>query len=342
MKKLVVGLVVAFFIILFAGGVYYWQYTKSPKYSLLQAKNAFEQHDLNNFEKYVDVEGITNSLIDQLLEISTERKQPKDEWEQLGESLGKGLVTLLKPQLSKLARQQIAKLVETGKLEENRQRTKSEEPDFSLSDIWNKAGGEKAGFQGIEYIKKEGKIAYVGLIFFHKEYNTELILDLKMRDKGGYWKVAELRNFADYMKKLDKLEIKRINELNAPIIEEMRKTLAVEEVQKRSKTDDWGIDKKVIFTVKVRNNGKKEIDEYKILLICNLDGKELKRLTIVDDDNIAPGDIGGGSWSTDVNMFMTGDNLLFDAPQSKLKINAEIQYIEFTDGSVIELQKKGE
>lgn len=343
MKKLVVGLVVAFFIILFVGGVYYWQYTKSPKYSLLQAKNAFEQHDLNNFEKYVDVEGITNSLIDQLLEISTEKEQPKDKWEQLGESFGKGLVTLLKPQLSKLARQQIAKLVETGKLEKKRQRTKSEEPDFSLSDIWNKAGGEKAGFQGIEYIKKEGKIAYVGLKFFHKEYNTELILDLKMRDKGGYWQVAELSNFADYMKKLDELETKRINELNAPIIDEMKKTLVVEEIKKRSKTDDWGINKKVIFTVKVRNNGKKEIDKYKILLICNsLDGKELKRLTIVDDVNIAPSDIGGGSWSTDVNMFMKGDNLLFDTPQSKLKINAEIQHIEFTDGSVIELHKKGE
>ena len=75
MKKLVVGLIVAFLIILSAGGVYYWQYTKSPRYSLLQAKNAFEQHDLNNFEKYVDVEGITNSLIDQLLEISTEKEQ---------------------------------------------------------------------------------------------------------------------------------------------------------------------------------------------------------------------------------------------------------------------------
>lgn len=343
MKKLVVGLIVAFLIILSAGGVYYWQYTKSPRYSLLQAKNAFEQHDLNNFEKYVDVEGITNSLIDQLLEISTEKEQSKDEWEQLGESLGKGLVTLLKPQLSKLARQQIAKLVETGKLEEEQQRTKSEEPDFSLSDIWNKAGGEKAGFQGIEYIKKEGKIAYVGLKFFHEEYNTELILQLKMRDKGGYWQVAELSNFADYMKKLGELETKRISELNAPIIEEMKNTLIVEEIKKRSKTDDWGIDKKVIFTVKLRNNGKKEIDKYKILLICNsLDGKELKRLTIVDDDNIAPGNIGGGSWSSDVNMFMTGDNLLFDTPQSKLKISAEIQCIKFTDGSVLELHEKGE
>jgi len=259
MKKLVVGLVVAFFIILFAGGVYYWQFTKSPKYSLLQAKKAFEQHDLVSFEKYVDVEGITNSLIDQMLEIATEQEKPKGEWEQWGESIGKGLVTLLKPQLSKLAKQQIAKLVETGKLEEEQQKTKSEEPDFSLSDIWNKAGGKKAGFQGIEYIKKEGKIAYVGLKFFYKEYNTKLILDLKMRDKGGYWQVAELSNFADYMKKLDELETKRINELNAPIIEKMKKTLVIEKIDKRNKTDDWGIYKRWYLPLKSETIVKRKL-----------------------------------------------------------------------------------
>ncbi len=343
MKKLIVGLVVACFVILGAGGVYYWQYTKSPKYSLLQAKNAFGQHDLATFEKYVDVEGITNSIIDQMLETATELEQPKDEWEQLGETLGKGLVTLLKPQLSKLAKQQIAKLVETGKLEEEQQSTKSGEPDFSLSDIWNKAGGEKAGFQGIEYIKKEGKIAYAGLKFFHKEYNTDLILDLKMRDKGGYWQVAELSNFADYMKKMDELETKRISELNAPIIEAMEKTFVVEEIGKRNKTDDWGIDKKVIFSLRLRNDGQKEIDEYKVLLTCySLDGRELKSLSLVDDENILPGKTGGGAWSTDVNMFMTSDDLLFDAPQSDLDINVNIQYVKFTDGTELKLFKKGQ
>jgi len=195
-----------------------------------------------------------------MLETATEQEKPKDKWEQLGESIGKGLVALLKPQLSKIAKQQIAKFVETGTLKEERKKTESSEPDFSLSDIWNKAGGEKAGFQGIEYIKKEGKIAYVGLKFFQKKYNTDLILDLKMRDRGGYWQIAELSNFADYIKRMDELETKRINELNAPIIETMEKTLVIEEIQKRNKTDDWGIDKKVIFSVQVKNNGEKEID----------------------------------------------------------------------------------
>jgi len=341
MKKIVIGLVIVCSLILGAVGLYYWQYTKSPKYSLWQAKKAFKQHDLVSFEKYVDVEGITNSLIDQILKTVTEQEKPKNEWEQLGESIGKGLVVLLKPQLSKLAKQQIAKLVETGRLEDEHQKKNSNKSDFSLSDIWNEAGGKKAAFQGIEYIKKEGKIAYVGLKFYQKEYNTDLILELKMRDKGGYWQIAELSNFANYMKKIDELETKRINELNVPILETMRKTLVIEKIKERRKTDDWGIDKKVIFFVKVKNIGEKEIDKYKIILTCNsLDGKKLKSITIVDDNNISPGKTGGGAWSIDLNMFMTGDHLLFNTPQSKLQINTDIQYIKFTDGTTLELFKK--
>ena len=53
---------------------------------------AIEQQDfLASFRKYVDVEGITSSLIDQMLELSTESREQQGEWEQLGEAIGKGL-----------------------------------------------------------------------------------------------------------------------------------------------------------------------------------------------------------------------------------------------------------
>ncbi|MFQ5714880.1 MAG: hypothetical protein ACE5GU_12690 [Candidatus Scalinduaceae bacterium] len=331
MKKIIIIATAITIIILGVGGYYYWKRTTSPEYSLWQAKKAFEQHDLISFEKYVDIEGITSSLIGQILEISTEQEKPKDEWEQLGESFGKGLVALLKPQLGKLAKQQVAEIVESGRFEEKKEDKTSEEPEFSLSEIWNKVGGEETGFQGIEYVEKEGKIAYIGLKFFQKKYNMDLILDLKMRDKGGYWQVAELSNFADYMKKMDELETKRIDELNAQIIEAMKKILVVEKV--------WKINKTKTVWVQVKNNGEKEIDRYKILLICNsLDGKELKRFNVVDYDNILPGKTGRGYWKADSNM--SGDNLLFDTPPTKFEVKADIQSIEFIDGTILQRYKK--
>jgi hypothetical protein len=342
MKKFVTVAIVLVMAILI-GAILYWQYTQTPKYSLLQAKKAVEQHDLASFEKYVDVEGITSSLIDQILELSTEGKEQQGEWEQLGEAIGKGLIMLLKPQLTKTLKQQIAKYVETGKFEEEKKSRESEEPEISLSDLWNKSGGEKNVFKGIAYVKKEGKIAYVGLEFFQEKYDTSLILNLKMRDKDGYWQVAEISNFSEFMRKLDDLETRRIAELNKPIIEAMKQSLVLESLQKSTTSDRWGFDKKAVFRLKFKNNGQKEIDEYKGVLKCKtLDGKVLKRLSITDSDNISSGQTGAGVWSTDVNMFIANDNTLYETPQSNLDISVEIQYIKFTDGSELKLYEKGQ
>jgi len=220
MKKSIIATTVLI-VIVATGAVLYWQYTRTPKYSLWQVKKAIEQHDLASFEKYVDVEGIINSFIDQMLELLSDQEKPKDEWEQLGESIAKGLITLLKPQLTKIVRQQIADYVEIGKFKQEKKSTESEGPEISLSEIWDKTGSEKNTFQGIAYIRKEGKIAYVGLKFFQEQYDTTLILDLKMRHRGSYWQAAELSNFSEFMNKIDALETERIAELNKPIIEAM-------------------------------------------------------------------------------------------------------------------------
>ena len=340
MKKFLTFAIVLI-VAIFTGGIIYWQYTRTPKYSLWQAKKSIEQRDLASFEKYVDVEGITNSLIDQILEISTEETKPQDEWEQLGEAIGKGLITILKPQLTKIVKQQLVDYVETGKFEEEKKGRESEEPQISLSELWNKAGGRKSVFRGISYVKKEGEIAYVGLAFFQEKYDTSLIMDLKMRNRGGYWQVAELSNFSEFIRKLDDLETERIAKLNKPIIEAMRKTLVLESLHKSTTSDRWGFDKKVVFRLKFKNHGQKEIDEYKVALRCKtLDGKVLKSLSITHSDNISPGQTGGGIWSTDVNMFIAGDNTLYETPQSNLDISIEIQYIKFTDGSELKLYEK--
>ena len=215
MKKIII--IVTAITIIFLGGGYYWKHTTSPEYSLWQAKKAFEQHDLISFEKYVDIEGISNSLIDQIMIM--EREEPKDEWEALGESIGKGFVNLFKPQFSKLIKQQVVELVETGRFEEERDSKISEESGFSLPSIWHKAGGGETGFQGIKYVKKEGKIAYIGLNIFLEEYNANLILDLKMRDRRSYWQAVALINLDEYLKKLDELRLKRGAEEQKRLVE---------------------------------------------------------------------------------------------------------------------------
>ncbi len=203
MKKIIiVGLV----IVLCGGIFFYWKFTRSPRYSLWQAVKAVKQHDLASFEKYVDVEGMTSNLIDQMLKLGSDKGKVKDEWGQLGEVFAKGLVAFLKPQLVKIAKQQISDYIEKGKFEEKKEGTKTEGIKFSLSDIWSKTRSEKKNFHGIKYVKREGKIVYIGLKLFQEEYNTTLILDLKMRNRGNYWQVAELSNLSEFINEINKLE----------------------------------------------------------------------------------------------------------------------------------------
>lgn len=220
---------------------------------------------------------------------------------------------------------------------------KSEKPEISLLDLQNKFGNEKNVFKGIAYVRKEGKIAYVGLKLFQEKYDTSLVLELKMRNKGGYWQIAEISNLSEFMRKLDDLETRRIAKLNEPIIEAMRQVLVLKSLQKSTTSDYWGFDRKVVFRLKFKNNGQKEIDEYKVVLTCKtLDGNVLKRLLITDSANIPPGQIGGGVWIVDVNMFSDSDNTLYETPQSNLDISVEVQYIKFTDGSELKLYEKGQ
>lgn len=340
MKKVVIISVSV--IVVIAIAIYYWQWTCSPKYSLLQAKKAIENHDVVSFEKYVDVQSLTERLIDQFLDMTTaQQEQPVNEWEQMGQNIAKGFINLLKPQLAKLAKEQVAYYVEKGSFEDAKD--KAEGPQFSLKEIWNKSGREKSKFRGFEYVKKDGKIAVVGLGFFHEEYNTKLVLDIKMREKGGYWQVAELSNFSDYMKKLDELESKRIEDLNKPVIEAMKKALVLESVNKSTYTDSWGFSKKVVFKINFKNVGEKVIDEYKAVLVCkDSNGKLLKKILAFDTDDIKLGQSGGGIWTSDVNMFISNDNKLYDTSQESLSFDVQIRYIKFADGSELKLHEKGE
>lgn len=322
------------------GSILYWNYTKSPKYSLAQIEKSFKQHDISLFEKYIDIESLTNSLINDILDVQ-KKDVAKNNFENLGESLGRGLVELLKPQFSQIAKQQLIKYVETGDLEKQKHTNSTNNQNFSLLNILEKSGGTKSGFKGIEYIKKDGKVAYVGIVLYNEDYNTNLILDLKMRDRGGYWQLIELSNFKDYINEIDDLESKKINELNIPIIKEMGNTLNTEYFQTKNVTDSFGIEKKILFTLELKNVGTKEIDEYKININCStIDKKAFKKVELVDKSNISPGNIGRGSWYVNMNIFDQNDKLIFETPQRNLKIDGEIEYVKFVDGSELKLFKK--
>lgn len=55
-------------------------------------------------------------------------------------------------------------------------------------------GLSKEGFKGVDYLKPDGPVALVGIKFHSKKLNRNFIIELKMEDAGGYWRITEFSN----------------------------------------------------------------------------------------------------------------------------------------------------
>lgn len=151
-----------------------WQVIKvSPQYSVLQVYQAVDKHDYEKFAKYVDVEGISNTLVDeafaQATEDTTKDSSNNDPFYQLGQSIGLGLITSMKPQLKEKIVTEIKKAVEEGKFQ------KDYKPK-SYFDYFSAVKTEKDGKTATVTIKTQGKED----------------LKFKMRDLNGYWQIFNM------------------------------------------------------------------------------------------------------------------------------------------------------
>jgi hypothetical protein len=201
MKKILLLLLV---VVAVGGYLYYQNFTSSPKYSLLQAHEAMEDHDMAAFEKYVNVQSVTGSLIDHLAEqrglIGT-----------LNPASGvvRQALRYMKPQLTQVARREIEKYVQTGDFKKDPE-TPKKKVDISLSGLWHKVVSDSAAFKGVKYVKEEGETALVGVEFTQPRYDTTMVLELKMRDQGDYWQVVEMTNTSELLKHTDRLQKQKL------------------------------------------------------------------------------------------------------------------------------------
>src|SRR3989338_9248560 len=131
---ILLGIIGILLIVAFAG----WQIIKvSPQYSVYQIYQATSQHDYEKFKKYVDVEGISNNVIDKALASATEETKnnaSNDPFYQLGKTFAMGLITAMKPRLKEEIVSGIQKAVEQGNFKTEYQ-PKNVTNFFSLIDV---------------------------------------------------------------------------------------------------------------------------------------------------------------------------------------------------------------
>lgn len=262
MKKKTIIIIVGLIVIMVTVGFVYYRHISSPEYSLGQIKQAYDQHDITKFEKYVDTKTLIGGILDKTLNEASERSTASSSAERLGENLGKGLINLMRPQVEELWTQQINKLVETGDIQGGNEKK-------GLDEIWNKS--DTASFKGIKEIKIDGKVATVFLEFNQPRFDTTLVLNIKMRDKGSYWQLFDISNIFEYSKTIESLEEERVNKLNEEVLRQFLTHVKMSDVKLQTKTKGgyyttwYGH----TYTIDFENIGTREIEH----LTCFFDIK---------------------------------------------------------------------
>ncbi|MDU0372183.1 hypothetical protein ACFPAF_17400 [Hymenobacter endophyticus] len=199
MKKTILILLLA---ALAVGG--YWYYRKlstGPEYSLMQAYKAVTDHDAAAFERYVDVTSVTGSLVDQVAGQSSALGLLNP-----GGIAMKGALRLLKPQLAQAARQEVKRYVETGSATAATEATPKRLGNVSILGLADKVVGQGSSFKGVKYSREEGEQAFIGLEFTQPRYDTTVVLEVKMQDRGDHWQATEITNTGEILRHVARME----------------------------------------------------------------------------------------------------------------------------------------
>ncbi|GAA3937892.1 hypothetical protein GCM10022406_22440 [Hymenobacter algoricola] len=201
MKKVILLLVLTALAI--GGYLFYRSFTTGPKYSLMQAAKATQTHDMAKFERYVDVTSVTGSLVDQVAAQSSA----------LGLIPGgfafRGALQLIKPQLAKAAHKELQTYIETGSVEAAAAAQPKRAVKVSMLGLASKVVNPDSKFKDVKYVNEQGDQALVGIEFTQPKYDTTLVVELKMRDKGDHWQVTEITNSGELLKHVARLEKQR-------------------------------------------------------------------------------------------------------------------------------------
>lgn len=180
-----------------AGGGYYYFYhlRNTPVAALMQAVRATQTHDVATFDRFVDVEALTEGIVD---DVASQGRL-------LGALVpGGGLALrsslgLLKPQLAKAAHAEVERFVATGSLEAAA--APKQLLNVSLLGLVGRVVGPGSTFKGIKYTTTAGEAAHVGIEFTQPQADSTLVADVALqRQPDGHWQVKRLTNLGQLLR----------------------------------------------------------------------------------------------------------------------------------------------
>lgn len=197
---------------------FYYRYTCSPEYSIGKIVETYKDHNLNEFNKYVDTKNLITGVLNKI---------PNDETNPF-------IIiyqNLTRPQIEEAWLKVINNWVENGIVQSD---------SITNKEIYDSIRTNQCVYRGIKDTKMDGKVATISLELYQKRYDTTLVLKIKMRDMGDYWQLFDISNIIDYANVGKNLESNYINTLNNRVKKDFLKNIKIiKPVIFTKKTYDW-------------------------------------------------------------------------------------------------------
>lgn len=184
-------------------GLVYWYWTTTPAYALNCVVDALQHHDKQSFEKYVDIDSVASHAFDDLVEGPARGELLG----RMNSMIGVGFLRFFKAEIVGMAHDKLTSFVGDPSihLEQGIEGPLDKLQQYHITprvrQILVDYGITRYGFKGIKYLEVRGSNAFFGLGFYSPRLRTDYIVEFRMEDAGGYWRVVELTNVNDLVNK---------------------------------------------------------------------------------------------------------------------------------------------
>lgn len=325
-------------VVLCAALFYFFYYIKTPVYSMKLIGEAVQKHDLETFERHVDVKHMASKVFDDFV-----AKESNDKNGSLaGNAFALGLVNALKPVA--VAEMQDAIYAEVAKKDAPAQQKKSK---INVFDRF-RSNSKVAAFKGVSTVSKNGDTAIVGVKYHNRKVEKDYTLNVKMEKlNDGKWRAKELTNLLEILDQTERDEAEKLKEIDKPIKEQIWKNVNLgNDFGYRIIRRGTGVN--INFTLEVcvplKNISKKEIANVSGFL--QIENKKapnvgLKRFRMIHHSDIAPGEESVKYTALHLDLSDKTDRSVISMDRdNELFIRCFVMNIQFADGTKIERPTK--
>ena len=331
-SKLLIILAVA---LLVCGAAFYFLYfVRTPSYALNAARTAFQQHDREKFEQYVDVDSVMSNAFEDI--INAESKINNDNL--LDNPFAIGILHMLKPAVVDLMKEDALDRIATKPGAEQKQADPV--PDAMMRNMERHVPYKELVLKDVKLNKQNKDKATATIVLHNKALEKDFVAELGMEvnDKGT-WQIKKISNLEKLIIEVTAARKAQQAAANKPIMERLSKAVQTMETHLAMfKNNDADLEpqNKLTAIVSVKNNTGVAINRmyYDVMLFDEQD-KQLYSYPEHFRGEIRPGQVAELCTDKPLNSMLPDDKKLMELDISKVKCRIQVTYIAFDDGNVL-------